>query len=317
MAVAPVAGSRLVDPLAAGSEPPGRIDDRPVHERRADHRTEEKSIHRRIPLRRRPPPPTLPRMGGGRPGFDKVSIPRRLRATTAALLDLLFPWSCAACERACGEALCEACRRRIPWLPSTVCECCGIPREPGACGPCRLEPPAFARARAVAAYAPREGQPDPLGIALRSLKYGGRRALAHPLGALLAARQPFPPGEHDVIVPVPLHPARLRERGFNQALLLARPVASRLRLPLALDALRRVRPTPPQASLDERTRRRNVRDAFDVKRPREIRDRRVLLVDDVVTSGATADACARALRAAGATRVDVLSLARALQPDAR
>jgi ComF family protein len=112
------------------------------------------------------------------------------------------------------------------------------------------------------------------------------------------------------LVPVPLHPARHAERGFNQAELLAAPCATRWRLPTLARALVRVRPTLPQADLDAEARRANVRDAFEVGRPGEVRGRRVLLVDDVLTTGATAGAAARALRAAGAAEVGVLTLAR-------
>jgi len=235
-----------------------------------------------------------------------------LAATAHGLFDFVFPWSCVVCGEAGGEALCAACRAAIRWLAPPFCACCGLPVASEICGPCRLDPPPFARARAVAIYSTRP--PDPLGTALRALKYGRRRALAAPLGALLAEHVPFGTGEHDLVVPVPLHRSRLRDRGFNQALLLARAPAARLGLPVIADALRRICDTSPQTSLDEPDRRRNVRSAFVPHRPDTIRGRRVLLVDDVVTSGATVESCSRALRTGGATRVDVLSLARALRP---
>jgi ComF family protein len=115
------------------------------------------------------------------------------------------------------------------------------------------------------------------------------------------------------VVPVPLHPARLAERGFNQAELLAAACAPRWRLPVLGRALVRVRPTRPQTDLDAEARRVNVRDAFRAPRPAGVRDRRLLLVDDVLTTGATAAAAARALRAAGARAVGVLTLARVVR----
>jgi ComF family protein len=151
--------------------------------------------------------------------------------------------------------------------------------------------------------------------AIHALKYGGRPVVATPLGRLLADLAPgvvpAPPAEWaEGLVPVPLHRARLAERGFNQAELLAAPCAARWRLPVFGRVLVRTRPTPPQTDLDAAARRANVRNAFAVPRPAEVRGRRLLLVDDVLTTGATADAAAQALRAAGAAAVGVLTLAR-------
>jgi ComF family protein len=164
-------------------------------------------------------------------------------------------------------------------------------------------------ARGIAPY--RDGMRE----AIHALKYGRRPVLATPLGRLLAAVGPevAPVALRDWtdgLVPVPLHPARHAERGFNQAELLAVPCAARWRCRLVTRALVRVRATVPQADLDADARRANVRDAFAVVRPAEVRDRRLLLVDDVLTTGATVAAAARALRAAGAAAVGVLTLAR-------
>ena len=193
------------------------------------------------------------------------------------------------------------------------CAVCGEP-FPGLggtlpCDACRRSPPPYAFARAVAEY--RDGMRE----AIHALKFGGRPVLATPLGRLLAeagARAlPVPPGDWvEGLVPVPLHPARLAERGFNQAELLAAPCAARWRVPLLPHALIRLRATRPQTDLDPAARRANVRDAFRVRRPPAVEGRRVLLVDDVLTTGATVGAAARALRAAGAAAVGVLTLAR-------
>jgi ComF family protein len=123
---------------------------------------------------------------------------------------------------------------------------------------------------------------------------------------------PLDGGDYDLIMPVPLHPSRLRWRGFNQAALLGNAVARRLGRPLDAGSLVRVRETDPQTGKNMRERRQNIRDAFAIRRPARIANRRVLLVDDVMTTGATVDECARTLLAAGARRVDVLTLARAL-----
>lgn len=126
---------------------------------------------------------------------------------------------------------------------------------------------------------------------------------------LLAARYPFAPGA--LLVPVPLHPVRLRSRGFNQALLLARPLGRALGLPVAPRALRRIRRTQAQPGLGAAERRVNLAGAFVVCHPATVSGRHVVLVDDVLTTGATANACAGALRAAGASRVDVYTAGRA------
>ncbi len=152
--------------------------------------------------------------------------------------------------------------------------------------------------------------------ALWAFKYHGRTDIGWRLGTMLGMRCPFAPGEHDVVVPVPLHPARLRRRGFNQAWVLATPVARRLQVPIVGSRLRRVRPTASQVALPERDRRRNVRGAFVVVARRPVAGLRVLLVDDVFTTGATVAECARALSAAGAAAVDALTLARAMAPHA-
>jgi ComF family protein len=149
-------------------------------------------------------------------------------------------------------------------------------------------------------------------VSIRALKYGRRRAIAAPLADLLAERFPFEPDEFDVLVPVPLHLARLRDRGFNQALLLARGPARRFGLPVADRLLMRTRPTVPQVGLAETERRRNLRGAFAVRSGQPVEDMRVLVVDDVTTSTATADACATALLSQGARSVDVLTLARTI-----
>jgi ComF family protein len=155
-------------------------------------------------------------------------------------------------------------------------------------------------------YLPASAGLNPLAVAVHRLKYGGRRAVAASLGTLLAERYPFP--REVVLVPVPLHPRRLRKRGFNQALLLARALAQSRGLPVAARAIRRVRDTRAQPGLAAIERRRNLADAFVLAAPDAVGGRHVVLIDDVLTTGATADACARVLRAGGARRVDVYTV---------
>lgn len=203
------------------------------------------------------------------------------RSIFHGLLDLLAPPQCAACD--------------VTLAPDAAdfCEAC----EP-------LLEPAERAASGHAAYV----YGGPMADAIRRFKYGGRSELAASLGARLAAAAlPFA-GEVDAVVSVPLHPRRLRERGFDQAALLARPVARALAVPLRAGVMRRARDTPPQASLERAARGRNVRGAFRVFASA---GRRVLLIDDVRTTGATLTECAETLRDAGAERVHTLVLARA------
>jgi ComF family protein len=180
------------------------------------------------------------------------------------------------------------------------------------CGRCLLAPPAFERARACVLFRASDDD-DPLRAALHRYKYGRETALANGLGSLFATRGREAVRPHDVVVPVPLHLERLRWRGFNQALLLAGRLCRTTGVRLDSFSLVRRRATVPQVELDEGARRRNVAGAFCVARPERVAGRRVLLVDDVLTTGSTVNECSRALQRAGAAAVDVLVLARALR----
>lgn len=177
------------------------------------------------------------------------------------------------------------------------------------CPACFRHPPAFATARAAALYLPVAAGLNPLAAAVHALKYRQRRVVAGALATLLAERYPF--SADALLVPVPLHPARLRSRGYDQAVLLARGLARRRGLAMSPRALQRTRPTPAQAALRARDRLHNLRAAFAVRSAARVAGRRVVLIDDVLTTGATADACARVLVAAGASRVDVYTAGRA------
>ena len=233
------------------------------------------------------------------------------------MLDAVFPADCDACAAprplGDGPGVCRPCRDAMRPPPEPLCARCGLPLgapdAAAACSDCLRHPPAFATARAAALYLSTDGGLNPLSAAVRALKYRHRRSLAPALGGLLAERYPF--GTDALLVPVPLHLFRLRERGFNQAVLLARVLARRRGLALAPRLLVRTRPTAVQAGLAAAERRRNLRDAFALRRPVSLAGRAIVLVDDVLTTGATADACATVLRAAGARRVDVYTLGRA------
>jgi ComF family protein len=212
--------------------------------------------------------------------------------------------------------VCAECIARIERVPEPQCAVCGIPLDGGThqewCRDCTESPPYFGAARAIARYragSDEDGQTVP--SIIRRHKYGLDQSLTHALAECLGPL-PLIGNDYDVIIPVPLHSRRLRWRGFNQAALLGAAVARRMARPLDVASLARIRATPPQTSRNHRERRRNVEGAFAVTRPRLVANRRVLLVDDVMTTGATADECARTLLAAGARRVDVLTLARVL-----
>mgnify|MGYP001036238571 CR=1 FL=1 len=252
--------------------------------------------------------------------------------------DVLFPCRCKHCGRlfarqagaaaaddaSVGSAtrplpvawkalFCAHCRSRWTAVASPLCSCCGLVftsrRGPDhLCGRCLERPLGFGRARAVGIY------DQTLRAAIHQLKFNGKTRLAQPLGELLyeAYGRFWPPAGIDMIAPVPLHGRRLRRRGFNQAYLLVRrwPLASETEL--VRDLLVRTRDTAPQTGMSRQQRRRNINNAFVVKRRGQSSGRRVLLVDDVLTTGATADACARVLMQDGAAGVDVLTLARAV-----
>lgn len=213
--------------------------------------------------------------------------------------------SCLLCGGAApGGALCAGCVADLPVCQDPCSRCGAEGGGPGCCGRCQQEPPAYDQLIAPYRY---DWPLDPL---IRRLKYRGHITCARPLGELLAvavadglARRP------DVIIPVPLHPRRLRRRGFNQALEIARPTARRLGVRIARDAVRRTRHTRPQAELPGRARHSNVRDAF-ASLP-GLRAGSVALVDDVMTSGETVQALARCLRTAGVEHVQVWVLTRA------
>lgn len=230
---------------------------------------------------------------------------------------LLWPARCLACGEGAAEAidLCPDCLAGLPWL-GAACPRCALPlpsppghadAPPEACGACLSQPPPLRRAHAACLYA------SPLDRLLPRFKFHHDLAAGRLLAQLMAegcAALPRP----DVLVPVPLHPGRLRLRGYDQALELARPLARALDLPLCPGLLRRVRATAPQSRLDGAARRRNLGKAFAVPAAAgdgaDAMPAHVALVDDVMTTGATLHAAARALRRAGVRRVDAWVAAR-------
>lgn len=216
-------------------------------------------------------------------------------------LDLVFPPRCVACGEF-GAFVCPSCAPKMTAASPPRCERCWMPVDGRGCARCLAQPPAFTAARSAYVY---EGA---VREAVHALKFGGVSAIAPPMAKAMAETFLVWQPPADVVVPVPLSAARLRRRGYNQAALLAQGIARRAGLRVE-QLLRRAADTPAQALLkDERARRANVAGAFALRRPAA--GRRVLLVDDVLTTGATLGACARVLLDGGAPAVYVLTYAR-------
>lgn len=224
------------------------------------------------------------------------------RLTTGAL-DLLFPPRCVGCRRPGGD-LCPSCAASLLRLDGPLCAVCAQPvPSQGLCPRCAARRPAFERVSSAFVYTGTTRQ------AILALKFRGRRGLAEVL-ARAAADSLAPPHAGAALCPVPMHPSRLAQRGYNHAGLLADALAVIWGLPCLPDeALQRVAHTPQQARLDYEARLANVSAAFVADR-RHVAGRDVLLVDDVCTTGATLSACAAALRASGAARVLGVTVAR-------
>lgn len=265
-------------------------------------------------------PPSVPALGG----TQRMGLARwkRLGAELYfALLRFVFPGDCAICQGTLGvgarSVVCGACWGGIRVLDPPFCPRCGRPfwgstlvHPPShRCQACRTKSPQYLLARSAVLYE----RDDPLRDILLLFKHGRKIALGRHLGGLMAERAVDLLGHLciDAVVPVPLHRRREQERGFNQADILARAVARRLDRPVLRKTVQRIRPTPPQSG-KPRGRARNVRGAFAVRRVEEIKDRSLLLVDDVLTTGATVNECAKVLMKAGARTVLVYTLARAL-----
>ena len=256
------------------------------------------------------------------------AIVRVLRSPLDAIGSALLPASCTLCgsplPRLSSVPICDACWTEIPVRDAVVCRRCGdaldAPVEQGIagsdlCRACRVAPPAFARAVAFGTYDAR------LREAIHALKYDRMHPAAKKLGSMLAEAitqlLPDAPAEL-LVVPVPLHRTKQRQRGFNQARALAQAAIDALgrshpewKLTLASSTLMRLRATETQAGLTPTQRRKNVRGAFKVSDPAAVRGKHVLLVDDILTTGATARAAAQSLLRAGAASVYVATLARA------
>jgi len=227
-------------------------------------------------------------------------------------MDILIPPLCLGCEKPVAEsqALCADCWKAIQFIDKPYCVHCGAPfdlpvEEGTLCAACLDKPPLYDAARSAVVYN------DASKPFILRLKHADQ---LHPIPGLAAwmvrAGAAFW-SEADLLVPVPLHRWRLWRRRYNQAALLAQAMAKQVRVPVAVDLLRRDRATPSQGHLDAKARHENVAGAFSLRAGADMQGRRIVLIDDVLTSGATVSACAEVLLKAGAARVSVVTLARA------
>lgn len=248
-------------------------------------------------------------------GFEILSLLGR------GFLDLVCPPKCVLCGsfptrgKEMHNGLCPDCLEGFIPLPPAYCSRCGSPFEARyesqhTCGKCLKKSPVYDRALAAGIYS------DNLRRAVHAFKYEGRTELAGPLASFMAANlsPPFYPPKADFIIPVPLHRKRLRERGFNQALLLARALFHDRTELIDCRILERSRWTEPQVNLKGTARRRNVRQAFTLNDAGKVKGKNVIIIDDVYTTGATVAECSRVFKRAGAAGVYVLTLARVGDP---
>jgi ComF family protein len=228
------------------------------------------------------------------------------------VLDFALPPRCGGCGAIVDDvdSFCAECWRKLEFLGPGGCSRCGLPlkaTDVETCGRCLAKPPRLDRIRAAVAY-------DDISrsIAMR-LKYGRKVALARTMSRYM---QPLVgnPSPDAILVPVPLHRWRLWGRGFNQSAMVAKELSRRTGIPVSVDVLRRTRATPPLKGMNMNQRRRVVAGAFRAASGVELRGREVVLVDDVLTTGSTANACARVLKRAGAARVELISWARVVRP---
>jgi len=229
--------------------------------------------------------------------------------------DILFPPQCIGCGAVLTTGdehpFCPDCFSTLHFIRSPLCTSCGLPftetGENHLCEECALSNPPFSMARALGSYE------KTLLDVIHLFKYHGRVSIGEALGKMMATARydSLEPSDYSTIMPVPLHPKKLREREFNQSLILAKEISKRFSVPLDFMALRRTIPTEAQVTLSQRKRAANVKGAFAVTERGRIEGRKILLVDDVYTTGSTVKECAATLMKNGAQEVAVLTLARA------
>lgn len=229
-----------------------------------------------------------------------------------SFIKIVFPSRCLVCgtyEMNDDAVVCGICRKALPILEGQFCRCCGrsfvsnVPFD-HLCGDCLQDPPSFTTARSLASYE------EPLVTLLRKFKYNKDTSVLPLIKELSSLFIPFLPQDVDIILPVPLHKQRLRSRGYNQSLLLARAMFPHHKPIIVPNVLKRVENSVSQAGLNKKERSVNLRNAFDVRLPEYVRNKKVCLVDDVYTTGATLNECSKVLVNTGACEVFGVTVAR-------
>ena len=250
-------------------------------------------------------------MGSKPINFQLLSVLREMFETAVVFL---YPAKCRVCENFLGAAsmpyICADCWRDIQFLEPPWCDICGTPDVNGLCDACATSPPRYGQLRTVAVYQ------TTLQEAIHLFKFQKKKVFVRHLIELINAHIPADcdVATYDFILPIPIHKKRLRERGFNQATLLADGIAKAEGVPVLTETLVRKRHTIAQSSLDKEARQQNIVGAFDIRNPDVIRGKRLLLIDDVFTTGATIREAVSELWTADPAEIDVLTLARTPTP---
>lgn len=240
-------------------------------------------------------------------------VPGIVATCARRALDFALPPRCAGCGMIVADvhSFCADCWKQVEFLGEGGCTTCGTPlaaTDIDTCAACLARPPRIARTRAAVAYGDLSRN-----LAIR-LKYGRKVAIAKTMARYMLPLVARDEGDDRLIIPVPLHRGRLWWRGFNQSALVARELSRRLGIPADVAALRRIRRTPPLKGMSPLQRRKTVAGAFRVRDKAAVVGKTIILIDDVLTTGSTAEACARVLRRAGAARVELVSWARVVRP---
>lgn len=243
-----------------------------------------------------------------------LRVPPLLQQAIETAITFLYPAECHVCNGflrvAAMPYICADCWQDIQFVEPPWCDICGTPDVSGCCDDCAISPPRYGKLRSIAFYQ------TTLQQAIHLFKFKKKKAFASHLIQLINAHIPVDCNipEYDFVLPIPIHKKRLRERGFNQAMLLANGIAKAEGLPVLADALVRKRHTVAQSGLDKAARQQNIVGAFEVRNPERIRGKRLLIIDDVFTTGATIREAVSELWTADPAEVDVLTLARTLDP---